>query len=178
MQMRDLLLVFLGVFLIDITLAQVSTRNADLKESASVDSRTVRAIPENSKLTILQRTGFWVRVTADTATGWLKLTDVRYSTSAGGSVNLSSLDSGRTGSNNIVSSSASRGLSAKELSDAAPDFVAVHRLVSLSRNEDLLKSFRNEGGLTLRSFPPIAPVAPTKELQATTVKSKLKNDDW
>ncbi len=155
--------------------SQVTTKKVDLKESASSESKTTLTLPENSKVTILQRTGFWVRATAEKSTGWLKVTDLRFSNDVSGRVNLSSVDSGRTGTNNIVSTSAARGLSAKELSEATPDFAAVRLLTSMSRNEELLRKFRAEGGLEIRQIAVIAPsVSNTKPATST----KADNNEW
>lgn len=168
-----------SIFLLFLTcgssFSQVTTKKVDLKESASAEAKTTSTLPENSKVTILQRTGFWVRATAEKSTGWLKVTDLRFSSEGGGRINLSSLDSGRTGTNNIVSTSAARGLSAKELSEATPDFAAVRLLISLSRNEELLKKFRAEGGLEIRQITAITPSASnTKSITPT----KADKDEW
>lgn len=170
--------------------AQVAARKADLKESNSAESKTLKSIAENSKLAIAQRSGFWVQVKADNTVGWLRISDVRFSDSAAGRTNLNALDSGRTGKNNIVSVSAARGLSSKDLTDATPDFSAVQSLASLNRDVELLKRFRDEGGLREYSIAPLAPparpaaAAPARsgpsgvKINAPSSNPKDKNEDW
>ncbi len=191
-QGRKLFRLSLSVLLMLITglsSAQSTAKKADLKEANQAESKTLQSLPENTKLTITQRLGFWVKVKVNNTAGWLRLSDVHFAEAGNARVNLSSLELGRTGKNNIVSASAARGLSANQLQEAPADFSAVERLVSLSRNEELLLKFRNEGGLQVKSFSPltIAQTAAAKVEQsdtsqkngnATNSKPKAKNEDW
>ena len=182
-----MLILFLGNA--GVAYAQSTSKKADLKETNTAESKTVKSIPENTKLAIIQRLGFWVQVKADNASGWLRLSEVQFSDGSNNRVNLSNIESGRTGKNNIVSASAARGLSASQLQEAPADFTALQLLKSLSANDDVLLKFRKEGSLQVKTFSPLIFTNTVsakldqgdtgqKSSTATNSKAKAKNEDW
>ena len=142
-------------------------------------------------LKITKRQGFWIEVDAGGKKGWVKLGVVNMASTTGGSV---ALDTGRTGKGNIVSTSAARGLSAKDLLQGKPDPQAVVKLESYVLNASVVPAFRTEGSihpLTEKislTVPPAEPVAKQEEkVKATdtpadddydTPKKKKRKDDW
>ena len=119
---KTLLLVALWVSAVVLSsnaMAQSLSKPADLKASPAPEAKTVKSVAANVSVKLLKRQGFWVEVSADGATGWIKLSDVNMSAASG--PGLSAVDTGRTGKGNIVSTSAARGLSDKELTSAKPD---------------------------------------------------------
>lgn len=145
-------------------------------------------------LKITKRQGFWVEVDAGGKKGWVKLGVVNMASTTGGSV---ALDTGRTGKGNIVSTSAARGLSAKDLLQGKPDPQAVVKLESYVLDASVVPSFRTEGGIhpltekIALTAPPAEPSAKSEakpeEKKATEVtadedydtpKKKKRKDDW
>jgi hypothetical protein len=145
-------------------------------------------------LKITKRQGFWVEVDAGGKKGWVKLGVVNMASTTGGSV---ALDTGRTGKGNIVSTSAARGLSAKDLLQGKPDPQAVVKLESYVLDASVVPSFRTEGGIhpltekIALTAPPAEPAAKSeakpeekKATEATadedydTPKKKKRKDDW
>jgi hypothetical protein len=142
-------------------------------------------------LKITKRQGFWVEVDAGGKKGWVKLGVVNMASTTGGSV---ALDTGRTGKGNIVSTSAARGLSAKDLLQGKPDPQAVVKLESYVLDASVVPAFRTEGGIQpltekiALTVPPAEPVAKQEEkVKATdtpadddydTPKKKKRKDDW
>ena len=147
-----------------------------------------------TSLKITKRQGFWVEVDAGGKKGWVKLGVVNMASTTGGSV---ALDTGRTGKGNIVSTSAARGLSAKDLLQGKPDPQAVVKLESYVLDASVVPSFRTEGGIhpltekIALTAPPAEPAAKSevkpeekKATEATadedydTPKKKKRKDDW
>lgn len=142
-------------------------------------------------LKITKRQGFWVEVDAGGKKGWVKLGVVNMASTTGGSV---ALDTGRTGKGNIVSTSAARGLSAKDLLQGKPDPQAVVKLESYVLDASVVPAFRTEGGIhpltekIALTAPPPEPIAKQEEkVKATdtpadddydTPKKKKRKDDW
>ncbi len=145
-------------------------------------------------LKITKRQGFWVEVDAGGKKGWVKLGVVNMASTTGGSV---ALDTGRTGKGNIVSTSAARGLSAKDLLQGKPDPQAVVKLESYVLDASVVPPFRTEGGIhpltekIALTAPPAEPSAKSeakpeekKATEATadedydTPKKKKRKDDW
>ena len=140
---------------------------------------------------ITKRQGFWVEVDAGGKKGWVKLGVVNMASNSGGSV---ALDTGRTGKGNIVSTSAARGLSAKDLLQGKPDPQAVVKLESYVLDASVVPAFRTEGGIRpltekiALTAPPAEPAAKQEEkVKATdastdddydTPKKKKRKDDW
>jgi hypothetical protein len=87
-----------------------------LRAEPSPASAAVATATRNSRVEVLERKGFWMKIKSGSATGWVKMTGVATDAAAGqGAGSLSSLASGRSGSGNIVSASGTRGLSEAEL---------------------------------------------------------------
>jgi hypothetical protein len=142
-------------------------------------------------LKITKRQGFWIEVDAGGKKGWVKLGVVNMASTTGGSV---ALDTGRTGKGNIVSTSAARGLSAKDLLQGKPDPQAVVKLESYVLDASVVPAFRTEGSIhpltekIALTVPPAEPVAKQEEkVKATdtpadddydTPKKKKRKDDW
>ncbi len=136
--------------------AQTLGKAADLKATPAPEAKTVKALAANAPAKLLKRQGFWVEIESGGATGWVKLSDLNMA--AGGS-SLAPIDTGRTGKGNIVSTSAARGLSAKELTSAKPDVPQFEQLRALSVSAADAEAFAQAGGLKARTVALLA--APT-----------------
>ena len=108
--------------------------------------------------------------------GWLKASSVSLGV---GSSGLTGLGSGREGKGNIVSTSAARGLSSKELVAAKPDFSQVDELQRLAVDSKSAEGFASSGKLVNRSIAMLSAPAKGQERPSSKIKkpSKLEEDD-
>ena len=132
----------------------------------------------------LKRQGFWVELDAGGKSGWVRVSTINFSTGAGGSM---AIDTGRLGTGNIVSTSAARGLSAKDLLQGKANFDEVEKLEKLSFDLAALPAFRNDGGvqpssanIALSTAKPAgkASAETQKTNPPTGEKKKGDGDDW
>ena len=96
-----------------------------------------------SSVKVVRRDGFWIEVSVTGKSGWIKASQVNFS-SPGGSV---AIDTGRMGGGNIVSTSAARGLSAKDLLNGKPNLSDVGRLESIRVDAKDVQAFALAGNL-------------------------------
>ena len=162
--------------------AQVLAKAADLKAEPAAEAKTVKSVPANSAAKMLKRQGFWAEIEAGGAKGWVKLSDINMG--APGAAGISTVDTGRSGKGNIVSTSAARGLSAKELVAAKPDPQQFEQLKALAVSASDAESFAQSSGLKSRSLALLAtPSGPPSEASASGSnaparrKAKKKDDD-
>ncbi len=186
------LLFLLLIFSSAVIQAQTLKENTGLFDKP--DGAKTADAKAGTPLKITKRQGFWVEVDAGGKKGWVKLGVVNMASTTGGSV---ALDTGRTGKGNIVSTSAARGLSAKDLLQGKPDPQAVVKLESYVLDATVVPSFRTEGGIhpltekIALTAPPAEPAAKSEakpeEKKATettadedydTPKKKKRKDDW
>jgi len=138
-------------------LAQETTVPVELKAAADPASKSLGRLPAKSPLKILKREGFWIQVESSGSRGWIKASTATMGSASSG---LSGLSSGREGKGNIVSTSAARGLSSKELVAAKPDFNQVEELQRNSVDSKAAEAFASSGKLGKRSVALLA--APQK----------------
>jgi len=139
-------LVFASTYLVQ---AQSLNKAVDLKASPAAAANTVRSLMIGTDVKLLKRENFWVEVDAGGSKGWLKLSDITMG--AGATGGIGALDTGRTGKGNIVSTSAARGLSAKELVAAKPDVQEFESLKTLVVSSQDAEQFAQAGGLKTRT---------------------------
>lgn len=118
----------------------------------------MKVLPAATPVKLLKRQGFWVEVDSGGATGWVKLSDL--GTSSPAVATLAAVDTGRTGKGNIVSTSAARGLSARELTAARPDLQQFEQLRAQSVSAGDAESFAQAAGLKVRSVSLLAAAPP------------------
>ena len=124
-----------------------------LRMEPSPSSAAVATASKNSRVEVLERKGFWMKIKLGAVSGWVKMTGVATDAPAGqGSGSLSGLASGRSGSGNIVSASGTRGLSEAELRAARPDAEAVRQVRTLAVTSDDSAQFASEGRLQARKL--------------------------
>ena len=137
-----------------------------------------------STLKVLRRQGFWVEVESAGKVGWVKVSSIVFG-SAGGPA---AIDTGRMGTGNIVSASAARGLSARDLLEGKPDFAEVAKLDLLTADAATLDAFKTSGGIrppserialqAPRPMPPGAAQASPATSAPTRETRKKDGDDW
>jgi len=124
-----------------------------LRMEPSPTSAAVAAAPKNSRVELLERKGFWMKIKSGGAAGWVKLTAVAADAPASqGAGSLSNLASGRSGTGNIVSASGTRGLSEADLRAARPDAEAVKQVKKLAVSSSDSAQFSSEGRLQARKL--------------------------
>ena len=164
--------------------AQTLNKAVDLRVSPTADAKLLKNLPVGTALKLIKREGFWVEVDASGIKGWLKLSDV--SMSQGATSGIGALDTGRTSKGNIVSTSAARGLTAKELVSAKPDLVELEHLKSLSISAQEAQQFAQAAGLKSRTVlllkaPASSPSGKSKKIvtgkDGKDKKSKDDDDD-
>ena len=129
---------------------QVLSSVSALRVEPSADSKVVKQVPADTTVKVLKRQGFFLEVEVAGAKGWVKASEVSMTKSPGGG--LSNLDTGRTGKGNIVSTSAARGLSAKDLIAAKPNYQQVDELKKLGTPSKASEDFAAQGGLQNRKL--------------------------
>lgn len=155
MNLRALAFAFL-VCLSPLALGQeqaFTNRATDLKDKA--DGATLRSLPENTEVKVLQRAGGWTRVDAAGQQGWVRVFHLRFpataeaSSSGGGLSSLSSaLGFGRQRSQSAtIATTGIRGLSQEDLKNASPDAEALKRMHSYRADQASASSFARDGKL-------------------------------
>ena len=102
----------------------------------------VGTIKSSASISVLKRQGLWAQIQSGGRNGWVGLSDLSF----GGASGVANLSTGRTGSGNVVSTSAARGLSAKELLNGRPDSAAVSRMDAWVPDPSRLEKFVADGG--------------------------------
>ena len=101
------------------------------------------SVPSGTVTKVVERQGFWVRVDINGRTGWIKASGLSFSSVSAGPT---AIDTGRLGTGNIVSTSAARGLSAKDLVSGQPNTEELAWLESRSISSDI-QAFLGSGGV-------------------------------
>lgn len=99
---------------------------------------------------VAERQGFWVRVEAGGRSGWVKASGLTFSSGPGGPT---AIDTGRLGTGNIVSTSAARGLSAKDLLNGTPRMDEVVKMAQHAPDAATLQAFITQGLVVAPSQP-------------------------
>jgi len=127
--------------------APVSLLAAPLASAARTGGAKAGAVAQ-----ILDRRGFWARVSVGGANGWVKLSALSLSGASSGR-EIAALASGRTGSGNVVSASGGRGLdNGPDLTKGVPNPAAVAALSQLAVSQDEAERYARAGRLSTRSL--------------------------
>jgi len=144
----------------------VTVKLDDMLRADPNDKSTGPKVSSSARGTMIERRGFWVKVRANNAEGWLKLSAVALDQAEGGTSGVSALvgiASGRVGTGNIVTASGTRGLSDEELKSAKPDAIALDRVKKSVVSEQEVQQFAATGGLRSRQIALIPPPEPTNQ---------------
>jgi hypothetical protein len=125
---------------------------------------------------IIRRNGFWVEVLAEEKTGWLKLSALRFRADTKFKGSLTSIKSGREGIENNVAATGVRGLEARAIELAKPNYEAFSKLMlvnlSLELKKELhdIKEHRVVGDIVFKQSP--KPVKPKSDRKPQKLKSR------
>lgn len=147
-------------------------KGVDLQKDPIATSSKVVALPMGSTVDVVEKKGFWVRVTANGQTGWVKLNDIELQVIK---VKTDALATGRTGGGNIVNTAGARGLSPDELKTAKPNSAAVDVAgkASSSVSDSDVDGFVKAGSITARSNIPKTTLG--KNTKSTPVSATVTN---
>jgi hypothetical protein len=139
-------------------------RDTELKALPSLDAQTLTALPEGTRLTIVDRHQGWFEVVADElrvgddARGWLRLLHV--SSQPPGShgpippelERAARIATGREGGGNIAVTTGTRGLTEEELRQAEPNVAELRRLEARSVDASHAEAHAARHGLQRRAI--------------------------
>ena len=121
----------------------------ELKETPSIKGNVVGKAAKGN-VEVIDKKGFWVKVKNDSIEGWTKLNNVEISKDS--DFSLSSLNTGREGSGNIVSTSGVRGLDGEDITSAQPDLIEFDKLKSLKVDKSIGDKFKKNTGLLVKKI--------------------------
>lgn len=133
-----------------------TNRSTELKERAG-EGATLRTLPENTEVRVMQRSGGWTRVDAGGQQGWVRVFHLRFpataetAASSGGGLGTltSALGFGRQRSQgSTIATTGIRGLSPEDLKNASPDAEALKRMQSFRADQAAAERFAREGKLS------------------------------
>ena len=131
-----------------------TNRSTELKDKAAPEAATLKTLPENTELKVLQRSGGWTRVDAGGQQGWVRVFHLRFpatteTASGGGLSSLSSaLGFGRQKSQTTtIATTGIRGLSPEDLKNASPDAAALAKAQSYRSDKPTAERYAREGKL-------------------------------
>ncbi len=135
-------------------------RATELKDKPVANARTLKQLAAKSAVTIVDRQGGWLRVTAQGQQGWVRLLHVS-TQPAGASGKTNDLEAakriatGRAGGGNIVATSGIRGLNEEQLRTAAANPEDLKRLDGYAATEAQASDYARRHGLAARrvAFP-------------------------
>ena len=132
-----------------------TNRATELKDKAAPEAATLKALPENTELKVLQRNGGWTRVDAGGQQGWVRVFHLRFpataqAASGGGGLSglTSALGFGRQKSQTTtIATTGIRGLSPEDLKNASPDNAALAKAHSYRADKPTAERYAREGKL-------------------------------
>ncbi|HVK56002.1 MAG TPA: SH3 domain-containing protein [Burkholderiales bacterium] len=160
LSLRWFMMVFFSCLIVTEAFAQQSgivQSNTDLRAEPSATAKVVGNVSAKSKVEVLDRKAFWMKVKADRGTGWVKMNLVSVAGGAAKPSGLAGLSSGRLGSGNVVSASGTRGLSSEELKTAEPNVEAVKAVQGSAVSREEAARFAAQGKLKSRKIDYVRP---------------------
>jgi len=138
-----------------------TTRSAvNLMATPYSDAKQAGQLPANTTVTILERHGGWMRISAQGKSGWARLYQIRSGegpeakNTGGGLTALKNVSqTGRSGSQGIVATTGIRGLSAEELKSAKPNPKAVESMEANRATDLSARDFAHSAGLKDKDVP-------------------------
>ena len=111
-------------------------------------------------VSVIEKKGFWLKIKSVDVVGWTKRSNVKAVSSLG---SLASIDTGRSASGNIVSTSSVRGLDGNDLINASPNFKEFEKLEGQRVSQKKAVKFAKVGGLSAKEIGYIEAVQGTND---------------
>lgn len=125
-----------------------TVRSTEIKQQPYSDAATIGMLGEKASVRILLRQGGWVKINSAQGDGWVKMLNLRSTSSKQGDSGLQSLfNMGRSGSSGITVATGVRGLSEEDLRNARPNPAEFAKLRNYVVDRNLAEIFANSGGL-------------------------------
>lgn len=165
--MRHLLLA--GLIASPFALAEPATllRDSELRAKPQADAAVIAPLQAQSVVEVSARQGAWAQVKTPTGqSGWVRVLNLRTGSGRRGDAGIGAMASVfRTGSSGNTVSTGVKGLSAEQISQAAPNEAEVARLATLAVKEADARQFASQGKLASQSvdYLPDAEPQPAKK---------------
>ena len=134
----------------------------ELRKFPKIKSEVIGKVSKG-EVEVIDKKGFWIKVKKDSVEGWTKLNNVEIDKDS--NFSLSSLNTGREGSGNIVSTSGVRGLDGEDITNAQPDINEFEKLKKLKVDKSIGEDFLNQSNLI------------AKKIEFIIVKTQNSNND-
>lgn len=131
-------------------------RATDLKDKPVAEAKVLRKLAAKSAVTVVDRQGGWLRVTAAGQQGWVRLLDVSTQPASARGGTAQDIDAakriatGRAGSGNIVATSGIRGLNEEQLRTAAANPEELKKLDGYAATEAQASDYARQHRLAQR----------------------------
>ena len=126
------------------------TRDDVLRAGPVATATPVGKIAQGASVDVIDRNGFWRRVSGPAGQVWLKLSSVRVNSGTTAGAGLAALATGRGATGNVVTTSGTRGISADDLTGATPDTAELQTVEALAVTPEQARAFAGEGHLVAR----------------------------
>ena len=159
--MMSNLIIFSILFFISFgSFADSLKSDQELRKSPNIKSEVIGKVSKG-EVEVIDKKGFWIKVKKNSVEGWTKLNNVKIDKDS--NFSLSSLNTGREGSGNIVSTSGVRGLDGEDITNAQPDIDEFEKLKKFKADKSIGENFSNQSNLI------------TKEIEFIIVKTQNSN---
>ncbi|MBI3897674.1 MAG: SH3 domain-containing protein [Gammaproteobacteria bacterium] len=132
-------------------------RETEFKDKPAIDAKTLKRLPANAPLTIIDRSGGWYKVLSAGRPGWVRLLHVSSQPAHGGNAQdleaVAKLATGRAGSGNIVSTTGIRGLNEEQLRTAQPNPEELKKLESYTASKEQAADYARKQRLARHDVP-------------------------
>lgn len=128
-------------------------RDSELRSKALSDAPVITKLKANASVSIESRTGAWAKVTTtDRRTGYVRLLNLRTQSAQKGNSGISALASTfRTGSSGQSVATGVKGMSAEQLTGAAPSPEQLAKLAALRETDARARSAAGSAGLSAQT---------------------------
>lgn len=130
-------------------------KDDQLRSDPFADAKTTGSIKRGQSVDIVEKKGAWLKISAGSNKGWVRLLSVKRGSSTGSGSSASdvlNVASGRAGTGKVVATTGIRGLSAEELKSASFNEAEVQQLERYTQTSDQGNGFANQAGLSAVSF--------------------------
>ncbi|MBW8078709.1 MAG: SH3 domain-containing protein [Gallionella sp.] len=130
-----------------------TVRATEIKQQPYSDAATVGMLAEKASVKVVLRQGGWVKVSSGQGDGWVKMLNLRSSSTKQGDSGLQSLfNLGRSGSSGITVATGVRGLSEEDLKNAKPNFEEFAKMKNYAANKNQAEKFARNGKLNAQTL--------------------------
>lgn len=130
-----------------------TVRATEIKQQPYSDAASIGMLAEKTSVKVVLRQGGWVKISSDQGDGWVKMLNLRSSSTKQGDSGLQSLfNLGRSGSSGITVATGVRGLSEEDLKNAKPNPAEFAKMKNYAANKNQAEQFARNGKLSAQSL--------------------------